>query len=524
MVVDDELRFGVVLSVYHFLVVVHDDGIAAVAAVLHGALVGHGKAFIAGEDGVAVHESVRAVHERHFLPEEFRPADGRGIFSTFSCVHVLYGESLRRLDGKGVRGLIHQTVVGEVRRRAREGAAVDDALVAKVQEIPRFEGAVFDTLFVDEREVIGFERGRRRDCISEEGNLRVACRVGDDGAGDFHAQGGGFVRALHFRNVFDGDIFPFDVHEGVRIFFIPLFSNEAVISFSARQVDDHIAFGSVDGIHDEIAVGFLEVHAVFCAGGEDAAALDGDISERPFAGFEDDFLPGCRVDGEALNISGAFDAEVFPRGEAAAAAKVPLGDEVDGALAGEGVQGRGSLGVNGTHRGQSDRISCDMEVTLLGAGEGEELLFRQLGGVAEIDGHALFLLADVAAGGGEADAGPRHVRRAFAVRIRVGDAFLDAAGGEGDEKILRGFRGAHQNFRLLAPGEEAVALEVCRGDGGFAVNGAVVTVDGFHVAGHVRSGPSAHGVLQRIIARLLRSDVSVHVDALAFDDGAGAVV
>ncbi len=115
--------------------------------------------------------------------------------------------------------------------------------------------------------------------------------------------------------------------------------------------------------------------------------------------------------------------------------------------------------------------------------------------------------------------------RAFQCGLGVGDALLDAAGGEGDEEILRGLRGTYQDFRFFLSRKELIAGKIHQLNGGIAVNVAVIAFNACHIVANVLRGPGGHaGILQRVIAGLLLGNVCIHVDALARDGAPGAIV
>ena len=198
-------------------------------------------------------------------------------------------------------------------------------------------------------------------------------------------------------------------------------------------------------------------------------------------------------------------------------------------MAGEGLHSTCGLGADGPHRGHGDNISIDFEIAALGRRQRQELGAGKLRHIRQIDGHALGLRADVrvpaiGARTGQGDSRALDVRRTFQGSLGIGDAFLDAAGGEGDEESLRRLRGAHQDLCLLVYREELVRREIVFGDGGAVVNLAAITIDRFDIRIHFSDGPSTYGALQLIIASLLVRDVCIHVDALVCQGCLGAII
>ncbi len=348
--------------------------------------------------------------------------------------------------------------------------------------------------------------------------------------GSLEAQGGLTVLPLHILDVGDGDIPTFNVYIGGLLPFVSFFCQEAVVAILALKVDGHIAFRSVDGIHDEVTIGFLEIHAILGANGEDAVAGDGGIRDGTAAGFEDQVLPFGSTDGDTIQCAAGFQAHFSAGGEATAAGNISFTDEIDGALAGNGRKSAGGLSSDGAHRRHGDRISTDGEIATFSGRKSQDLVTGELRGIGEIDLHAIGLRADVGvtaigARGGQCDGGALYVRRALQGRLGIGDPFLDATGSEGDQEILGRLRRTYQDFCFFGLGEEVIAGKHGFYDRCIAVDVTLICIDGFHIGRDVSRRPGADGgVLQLIIARLLSRDVFVHVDALGRDGALRAFV
>ena len=319
LVVDGELVGGFVAAILQLFFVVHHDITTAQGATGQGALVFDMELFHGGDD-IFIHESVLGILYIHSLPLQSRAGDAMNRLIRAIVLHI---QGLGGNEGAS----IHPVIVGEYGILPFEGTAGDGALVVHLERAIGFVEATTDgrTVRQDEVQVSSLDGGLGRVAISEEGNLRTAAADGLDGADgifivarseahhpkdlltaivflgsvDAKAQGGGIILTLHILGV-DEDTLAFDVHIGGLFAFRALLSQEAILLIIVFEVDGHIAFGSVDGIHDEIAISLLEVYAVPCAGGEDAAADDGCTCDSAATGFKDEILAATGADDNAV--------------------------------------------------------------------------------------------------------------------------------------------------------------------------------------------------------------------------------
>ncbi len=360
-----------------------------------------------------------------------------------------------------------------------------------------------------------------------------ACTVVLRGVGD----------AFHVLGVVDVYVFALDIGEGGAVFVV-IVAADGVKATQAFQVDGHVAFGGVGGVENDVSrVVFIfrravDVDAFLCAGGEDALAGDAHVCDGAAAGFENEVLALADAGGDACQVTFDLEAHFIGGIEFAALIESAIGREVDGALGGAGFDGAigivfgafgrvaGHVGGDGFHRGDGDfagrRIVA--EIVTLSAGQGDEFsggefLHRFFAG--KVDGEARGLVTDGAAAfyAGVVLGGhllPQriqdhiltgHVGDFLIDRLGVGDAFLDAAGGEGNQKLLDGFRGVHEAIHLFLFGEEGVArkLRIVFREVRVAVEvGVYRGAHGVHVGGNRLGSPAAHAELRQfVIAGLL---------------------
>ena len=381
--------------------------------------------------------------------------------------------------------------------------------------------------------------GSRIRCrFSEEGDVGVACRMETDAArhrtavfgfcaGHFHAEGLSFALAFDICHVFDGNILTFHIRVGGAHFLIcimAVFGKEAV----ALEVKYHIPIGGIDGIDDEVAV-FRKRDAFLCAGSEGAAFLDGDAGDLTFAGFKNDLV--LRTHGDIFEVVRPLHAELAAGEEFAAVLHAGIAGKVDGAI----LCFRGEFPVrirlNGADGADGDGLAIYIyfEIPALCGRKGDQLVCRQALDLLfrrEVDHLSVFLVSDAAhvlaifrftAKRCQGDILPRDMRGFLLRGLGIGDALFDAAAGEGDEEILRGFCRADEDFCLFFRGEVLIRCQVLRGERGIAVEHLVrAVIDPLRIGFDVRFLPSADGVFQRVIAFLFFCYILINVSDAIF--------
>ena len=437
---------------------------------------------------------------------------------------------------RGVHAATHLARIGDVCGSAAKVAAGYRAVlgVVDVQCISGGVAAVRNVATAGDGEVFGFDVDRLRCSFSEEGDVGIACGLRRDGArrfaavfgfcaGHFHAEGRPIACAFNILGVCDGNILPFDVRicgtgfVAARI--VSVFGEEAVFA----HIEMDIAFGSIDGIDDEIAVALLEGNAVFRSRSEDACAGDSHIRNFSSAGLDDGLFR--RTDGDAIDIAFRFQTDFAGSCEGASGIHGSCRLQIDRTLIRLCRQLTAGIGFDGVDGADGDCVAIDFEVTAFRCRQSEQFLrgqFVQISG-REVDllsvllmSDAARILASLAAERGQFDILPGNMRRFFQCRLCIGDAFLDAARAEGDEEILRGLCRADEDFCLFFRGEVGIAAQaVCR-ERCLPVDRLFRIINGIQVHIDAVLRPGADGVFQRVIAFLFFCYILIDVSDAIF--------
>ena len=283
---------------------------------------------------------------------------------------------------------------------------------------------------------------------------------------------------------------------------------EGIVS---AHIEMDVAFGGVDGIDDEVAITLFQVDTVFRSRSEDACAGDGHIRNLTSAGLDDGLIG--RADGDAIDIALGFETDFTRCGKRAAGVHSPRRLQIDRALVRFRCQVAAHIRFDRMDGADGDSVAIDFKVAAFRCREGEEFLRSQVVQVSgrKIDLLSVFLVSDaarvlasLAAERNQLDVLSRNMRRFFQRRLGIGDTFLDAARAEGDEEILRRFRGADEDVRFLffceiGIARKALCLERC-----FPVNRGVLSIfDGLQVRLDAVLCPGADAAFQLVVARLL---------------------
>ena len=340
---------------------------------------------------------------------------------------------------------------------------------------------------------------------------------------------------LHLTSILGGnlDILALDIDEGGTLDLVPRLIVSVIAAFAvdAGAVcyrEFHIPFGSVDRMDHEVAFILGKGDSFLRPGGEDAVTFgDGDIRNLSFPGFENDLVIGTNRD--TCDVAACFEAELVIGEELASCVVAVFGDQVEAAFFSAGGNLARSVCRDGRHRADGNHVAVDFEVAPFCRREREELCGRKVFQIScgEINLHAFRLLSDAAgtlvsigiAFGYEGDIHAGYVRHLLDGGVRIGDAFLDAAGAEGDEEILRGFRRAYEDRRFLILREELVTDKVALRKRRTAVGCMLTILDfrgiGFYIL--LRPGIYA-GCFETIVFRLALHNVSIRIDALRSED------
>ena len=378
-VVYGESAVGDIVAVLQFLVVIHHDVAAVQDAIVHVALVVD-REMVCRLEGGSIHKSAPFILHDHIISHQHSAVDGIDGFRAFGGAVVLHNQLALSREGRRGNMAIHQAVIGEVGFISLEGAAGDGPPIVHHELIGSFIDAPAGQGFLCYGQVdcLRLEMGVLGEAISEDGDMRLfdtgslECAIDILGALviELDAQGGHIVLPLHVLDIFDSDTHAFHIHVGLRLALVATFCQKAVFfSIFALKVDDYIAFRRVNGIHDEIAIGFPKAYSILRASGEDAISFDGGIPDSAAAGFEDQVCPIAIDNSEVIQTSGGLQAHLAAGGEFATCGDTTFTDEIDGATWGDGFERAGGLGHNGAHRGNGDRISTDGEVAALRRGQ-----------------------------------------------------------------------------------------------------------------------------------------------------------
>ena len=416
---------------------------------------------------------------------------------------------------------------------ACEGAAGYRAVlrVVDAERCIRLVAAIRELAVVSDGGIFCLDGSRIRCRFSEECDVGVACRLETDAArhrtavfgfcaGHFHAEGLSFALAFDICHVFDGNILTFHIRVGGAHFFIcimAVFGQEAV----ALEVKCHVPIGGVDGVDDEVTV-FRKRDAFLCAGGECSAFLYGDAGDLSFAGFKNDLV--LRPHGDIFEVACPLHAELTTGEELTAFLHAGIAGEVDCAIFCFRGEFPVCIRLNGADGADGDGLTIYFEIPSLCGRKGDQLVCRQALDLLfrrEVDHLPVFLVSDAAcvlaifcfaAKRCQGDILPRDMRGFLLRGLGIGDALFDAAAGECDEKILRGFGRADEGFCLFFCGEVRIRCQILRGERGIAIERLVRRVlDPLRIRFDVRFLPSADGLGELIVARLFLGYIRIDV-------------